>query len=91
LDLPDSISLAYGLAIESKSRAELPGWLQAAVEQSYANLQTWNRRNVQHPVHLAVVVLHQNGTPFDDDLVVLRLRDFQLQVLPQLRLPPEAV
>ena len=56
------------LSCEVKHRATLPAWLTAALAQS--------RRHAQ-PEQLPIVVLHQHGTRHDDNLVVMRLADFQ--------------
>lgn len=55
-------------SVEVKSRKRLPSWLLAAVDQARTNAT---------PGKLALVVLHQLGRRHDNDLVVLRLRDFQ--------------
>ena len=56
------------LSIEVKHRRALPVWLCDAMVQAVAA----NRGNDKLPV----VVLHQKGRRHDDDLVVLRLKDF---------------
>lgn len=56
-------------AVEVKHRASLPRWLLAAVAQARAAA-----RDGQRPL----VVLHQAGARYDDDLVVLRLADWTL-------------
>lgn len=55
-------------SIEVKHRKELPAWLQDAMRQAVANAR---------PETLPVVILHQCGQRHDNDLVMLRLRDFQ--------------
>jgi len=55
-------------SVESKSRANLPMWLTDAMEQS---------ERLSRPDQLAIVVLHGNGMRHDDDLVVMRLREFR--------------
>ncbi|MBC7233107.1 MAG: hypothetical protein H5T68_07715 [Chloroflexi bacterium] len=55
------------LSIEVKTRKRLPEWLRAALEQ--ASLDAGDK--------LALVVLHETGQRHDNDLVVLRLRDFE--------------
>lgn len=56
------------LAVEVKHRRRLPRWLQLAVAQAHAGAGL---------DQLPVVVLHQAGRPHREDLVVLRLEDFQ--------------
>lgn len=56
------------LAIECKHRQSLPAWLTAAMAQA--------RRNAQDG-QLPVAILHTHGGRHDDDLLVLRLVDFQ--------------
>ena len=56
------------LSAECKHRATLPAWLVAALAQS--------RRHAQ-PEQLPIVVLHEHGGRHDDNLVVMRLADFQ--------------
>ena len=55
-------------AIEVKHRRRLPTWLRAAVAQALA---------AQRGRQVPIVVLHEHGTHHADDLVVLRLGDFQ--------------
>jgi len=54
-------------AAECKERATLPMWLRDAVEQATATARQGQ---------LPLVVLHEFGTRSDNDLVVLRMRDF---------------
>ncbi len=56
------------LSIEVKTRRRLPAWLLAAMAQARANAPAGR---------LPVVVLHQVGRHHDNDLVVLRLADFE--------------
>jgi hypothetical protein len=53
--------------IEVKTRRRLPTWLKEAVHQAVAGAVG----------RLPLVVLHQAGTRHDQDLVVLRLQDFE--------------
>ena len=55
------------LAVEVKHRRRLPGWLREAVAQALA---------AQRDRQLAVVILHEQRTRHDDDLVLLRLGDW---------------
>lgn len=55
-------------AIECKERKEVPLWLQDAVSQS---------QGAARQDQLPIVVLHQLGRRHDNDLVVMRLRDFE--------------
>ncbi len=54
-------------AVECKSRKEIPAWLLDAMAQA--------RRNAGDRV--PIVVLHQVGQHSDNDLVVMRMADFQ--------------
>ena len=60
--------LTDALAIEVKTRKTLPRWLLDAMAQATA---------VASDGRLPIVVLHQVGQRHDDDLVVLRLADFE--------------
>lgn len=65
-NMPDAIT--GELSIEVKTRKTLPAWLHEAMRQSERNAITGTT---------PVVVLHQIGQRYDDDLVVLRMRDFK--------------
>lgn len=56
------------LSVECKHRKELPDWLKRAVQQSCLAAE---------PIQLPIVVLHELGKRHDDDLVVMRLKDFE--------------
>lgn len=56
------------LSVEVKSRQSLPAWLTDALAQA--------RRHAQDG-QLAIVILHVHGARHDDNLVVLRLKDFE--------------
>jgi len=56
------------LSIEVKERKALPMWLMDAVAQTVRNSDDGK---------LPIVVLHQKGCRHDNDLVLLRLCDFQ--------------
>lgn len=56
------------LTVECKHRAEIPQWLKAALGQA---------RRYAGAMSLPVAVLHESGTRHDDDIVCLRLCDFQ--------------
>ena len=64
-DAPD-IEHAH-LAIEVKSRKNMPVFLMDAMAQAKASI-----RGNQTPV----VVIHQHGNRYDDAMVVMRLKDF---------------
>jgi hypothetical protein len=64
-DAPDIAHDVY--SIEVKHRRRLPGWLREAVVQALA---------AQRDGQLALAILHEAGTHHDDDLVVVRLRDW---------------
>ena len=53
------------LSIEVKTRKTLPAWLLSAIEQA------------RDDDRLSMVILHQVGQRHDDDLVVMRLTDFE--------------
>jgi hypothetical protein len=55
------------LAVEVKHRRRLPQWLKDALTQARAGACD----------RLPIVVLHEAGQRHSDDLVVLRLADFQ--------------
>ncbi len=56
------------LAIEVKSRRVIASWIKAARRQA---------EKAAKPVQLPIMVIHECGTRFDDDLVVLRMGDFK--------------
>ncbi len=56
-----------GLSIECKSSQKLPKWLKGAMAQA---------ERLARPDTLALVVLHELGSRYDEDLVVLRRKDF---------------
>ena len=64
----DVIDAPIPFAIEVKHRQALPGWLLDAMSQS---------RGAARVDQTAIVVLHQLGARHDNDLVVMRLRDFE--------------
>jgi hypothetical protein len=56
------------LSIECKHKKELPTWLKLAMWQAKTNADADK---------LPVVVLHENGQRHADNLVVIRMADFQ--------------
>lgn len=56
------------LSVECKHRATLPAWLTDALAQA---------RRHAGPDQLPIVILHEHGARHDDNLVVLRLADFE--------------
>lgn len=64
-NLPDIIT--GDLSIEVKTRKALPAWLHEALAQAERNAQ---------PETLPVVVLHQVGDRYDDDVVVMSMKSF---------------
>ena len=56
------------LAIEVKHRQELPEWLKEAMQQAVA---------VASSDQLAIAILHERYRRHSDDLVVMRLKDFE--------------
>jgi len=55
------------LSIEVKTRRSLPAWLHEALAQAERNAQLGT---------LPVVVLHQVGTRYDDDMIVMSMKSF---------------
>lgn len=55
------------LSVEVKHRKELPGWLKDALSQA--------RHGAGE--RLPIVILHENGQRHDNDLVLMRLADFE--------------
>ena len=55
------------LAPESKQRAKIPGWIQAALDQASANAAG----------KVPIVIWHQTNTRYKNDVVMLRLADFK--------------
>lgn len=60
--------VAGHLSVECKHKRRLPGWLKDAVQQAARNAGEGQ---------LAIVVLHEAGKRHDNDLVVVRLKDWQ--------------
>ena len=66
---PDCISASY--AIEVKHRKTFPAWLKDAIAQARTNGAT------HAPDKLAIVVLHEAGTRYDEcPVIVTTLRDW---------------
>ena len=94
LDYPDSVSKI--LAIESKLRDTLPQWLKDDVQQSIDNELRYRpklRRGKlarkiimnEDAIRLVpVVILHENVSPYKEDLVVMRDDIFREIVMPLL-------
>ena len=57
------------LAVEIKHRRRLPAWLKDALTQA---------RTGADEQRLAIVILHEAGLRHADDLVLMRLADFEL-------------
>lgn len=55
-------------SVESKERKALPVFLKATMKQAQTHCET-NK--------LAIAILHEKGKSYDDDIVCIRLRDFQ--------------
>ena len=66
LQMPDVETTAY--SVEVKHRKALPAWLESAMRQAEANAT---------PGKLAIVVLHESGRRHENNLVVVRMRDFE--------------
>lgn len=85
-DLPDSYS--NHLAVESKCTARPPRLVQEALDQAIENTarlaEMEAAKGLTPPQRLPVVVIHEDRTAHDYDLVVLRLDDFLQRVLPAL-------
>lgn len=71
---PDVVS--DWLSVECKERKRLPDWLWQAVLQAVATCDDDK---------LPVVILHEKGRHHDNDLVLLRLQDFQNWFGPTVR------
>lgn len=56
------------LAVECKSRKDLPGWLKDAISQAVRNAL---------PGQTPLVILHELGARHDGDVVCMRLADFE--------------
>ena len=83
LDLPDSFSDV--LAVESKSRKEIPGWIVDHINQSTENAaRLESKLGLQAGALLPVVVLHPDGNSYESDVVMLRLDYFIERLLPWL-------
>ncbi len=54
------------LAVESKERKSVPSWLTEAMSEAMSHAGD----------KLPLVILHKKGTKFDDDLCIVRLKDF---------------
>jgi hypothetical protein len=65
-DAPDIAHPVY--SVEVKARKSLPTWLHTAMMQAIA---------AQRGGQMPVVILHQTGTRHAEDLVVVRLGDFE--------------
>ncbi len=66
LQTPDVETTAF--SVEVKHRKALPAWLEAAMAQAETNAT---------PGKLAIVVLHESGRRHENDLVLVRMRDFE--------------
>lgn len=64
--VPDVVS--DWLAVEVKSRRSLPWWLKDALAQARAGAGV---------EQLPIVVLHETNARHDDDMVMMRFKDFQ--------------
>ena len=56
------------LSVEVKHREHLPLWLKAGLDQAATGAGEWR---------LPLLVLHEAGQRHDNDIVCLRLRDFE--------------
>lgn len=61
------------LAIEVKVRSKLPAWIKYAMQQAEQSAKKSKRAG-----DLPVVILHEKNSRHDNDLVILRLKDFLL-------------
>ncbi len=66
LATPDVVCDCF--SVECKSRQSLPSWLTAAMRQAAHNAPEGK---------IPLVILHQTGKRHDDDVVVIRLQDFE--------------
>lgn len=60
--------IAPGLCVQCKHRQTLPGWLKKAMKQAI---------EAAKKEELPIAVIHQHLERHDDDLVIMRFRDFQ--------------
>ena len=66
--------IAPGIVAEVKERKQLPAWLTGAMQQAMKAAR--DGQGVCAP-QLPIVILHVLGQRHDNDLVVMRLADFQ--------------
>jgi len=65
LAVPDVVTESF--SIEVKSRKKVPRWIKNAVKQAENNCVSGT---------LPLVVIHESGEPYNDALVIMRLKDF---------------
>lgn len=83
LDMPDWVSDVE--AGESKLMDTLPKWLKDAVEQSIINCERWTTQNSSAMERLPVVILHESGSEFTKDIVLIDHSFYLAWVLPALQ------
>ena len=83
-DLPDWVSKVE--AGESKLMDSIPAWIRGALGQSMLNCEHWLKLNptIDAFERLPVVILHESGTPFTDDVVMIDHGFYLAWVLPAL-------
>jgi len=57
------------ISVEIKTRKVIPKWIRNGMHQAQASNVMGNK--------LPIVFIHEQGTRYDDDLVVMRMKDFE--------------
>ena len=57
------------LSIECKQRQVIPKWINEAMEQAQASIKS--------PEQVPIVVIHGTGMKYEDDYVMLTMKDFK--------------
>ncbi len=83
LDMPDWVSDVE--AGESKLMEKIPQWLKEAVDQSIVNCEKWLTQEISPNERVPVVVLHESGREFTQDIVLIDHAFYLAWVLPALR------
>ena len=66
-DQPD---IEHGaLSIECKHRNVIPNWIKDAIDQAVAS--------IKNPEQVPIVQVHEKGANRDNDLIIMRMIDFQ--------------
>jgi hypothetical protein len=67
------------LAVEVKTRASLPAWIEDAMRQAEAAAEV-DARHFDLPHKTPITVLHNDRKPYRDALVLIRLSEFSEMV-----------